>query len=91
MPKLAQEEGLSNDECNALKDWSVAGVFDGPERAVLGYVDAIVQDIIVPDEIFAPLRNYFSNRQIVELTLMIGAYISHARVLQALEVDLEPA
>ena len=91
VPKLAQEEGLSNDECNALKDWSVAGVFDGPERAVLSYVDAIVQDIIVPDEIFAPLRNHFSNRQIVELTLMIGAYISHARVLQALEVDLEPA
>ena len=50
----------------------------------------MTQDIVVPDTIFEPLRAHYSHRQIVELTLMIGAYISHSRVLQALEVDLEP-
>ena len=42
-----------------------------------------------PDDVFEPLRAHFSNRRIVELTVMIGAYLSHSRVLQALEVDLE--
>ncbi|MBT5649493.1 MAG: carboxymuconolactone decarboxylase family protein, partial [Rhodospirillaceae bacterium] len=48
------------------------------------------RDIVVPDDVFDPLRAHFSHRQIVELSLMVGAYISHSRVLQALEVDLEP-
>ena len=51
----------------------------------------MARDIVVPDAVFEPLKGHYTNRQIVELTLMIGAYISHSRVLQALEVDLEPA
>ena len=89
MPTLAAGEGVTDEECEALKDWRESDRFDDGERATLAYVDAMTLSITVPDEDFAPLRAHFSNRQIVELTLMIGAYISHSRVLQALEVDLE--
>lgn len=90
VPKLAANEGMTQQECDALADWDNGDLFDAGERAVLAYVDAMACDIVVPDEIFAPLKNHFTDRQIVELTLMVGAYISHSRVLQALDVDLEP-
>lgn len=90
VPKLAAGEGVTEEACDALKDWRESDLFDESERATLAYVDAMTLAITVPDEAFTPLRTHFSHRQIVELTLMIGAYISHSRVLQALEVDLEP-
>ena len=89
VPTLAAGEGVTEEECEALKDWRRSDLFDDRERATLAYVDAMEPSTEVPDEAFAPLRAHFSSRQIVELTLMIGAYISHSRVLQALEVDLE--
>ena len=89
VPKLAAAEGMSVEECDALRDWQASDLFSDRERAALAYVDAMTRDIVVPDETFDPLRAHFDHRQLVELTLMIGAYISHARVLQALEVDLE--
>lgn len=90
VPKLAEAEGMTQEECNALADWQNSGLFDASEKAVLGYVDAMARDIVVPDAVFVPLKEHFSDRQVVEITLMVGAYISHSRVLQALEVDLEP-
>ena len=90
VPVLAAGEGMTEAECDALADWRSADCFNPAEQAVLAYVDAMTRDIVVPDETFAPLKDHYSDRQIVELTLMIGAYISHSRVLQALEVDLEP-
>jgi alkylhydroperoxidase family enzyme len=90
VPKLAAGEGMTQKECDALEHWRDSDLFAAGEEALLAYVDAMTRDIVVPDDVFDPLRAHFSNRQIVELTLMIGAYISHSRVLQALEVDLEP-
>lgn len=89
VPGLAASEGVTKDECEALRDWRGSDLFDERERAVLGYVDAMTLEITVADEAFTPLKAHFNDREIVELTVMIGAYISHSRVLQALEVDLE--
>ena len=89
VPKLAVAEGITETECDALADWSSSEMFSDTEHAVLAYVDAMAENMVVSDAVFKPLRAHFSHRQIVELTMMVGAYISHSRVLQALEVDLE--
>ena len=89
VPSLALADGLSMDECNALADWRGSQFFDARERAALAYADAVTRDIAVPDEVFAPVRHQFDDRQIVELTVLIGSYNMNARVLRALELDLE--
>lgn len=89
VPRLAAGEGMTEAECDALADWEGATCFSDAERAALAYADSMIRDGVVPDAAFEPLRAHFTDRQIVELTLMIGAYIAHSRVLQALEVDLE--
>ncbi len=90
VPKLALADGVSEAECAALKDWQTASQFDARERAVLAYTDAMTRDIKVTDEIFAAVRPHFDDKTLVELTVLIGTYNMHARVLQALDVDLEP-
>jgi alkylhydroperoxidase family enzyme len=50
----------------------------------------MTRDIAVPDDVFAGVKRHFNDRQIVELTVLIGSYNMNARVLRALELDLEP-
>lgn len=90
VPKLALAEGLTLNECEALKDWEPSTFFNARDRAVLAYTDAMTRDVRVPEEIFAPLRKHFGDRELVELTVLIGTYAMHVRVFQALELDPEP-
>ena len=61
-----------------------------PQRALLAYTDAMTSEIDVADSVFSELRQHFSERQTVELTMLIGAYNMLTRFLKALKVDPEP-
>lgn len=89
VPKLALAEGLSLVDCEALKNWQDSSLFSPRDRAVLAYTDAMTRDIEVPDAVFEPLREYFDDRQLVELTVLIGTYAMHVRVFEALKLDPE--
>jgi len=89
-PTYALKEGLTPAQVDALADWSASTLFNDEQRALLAYVDAMTRDIDVPDAVFAQLRAHYSERQTVELTVLIGAYNMHTRVLKALKIDPEP-
>jgi alkylhydroperoxidase family enzyme len=91
VPALALADGLTLKECDALADWRNSAFFSERERAALAYADTMTRDIKVPDAVFAEVKRHFDDRQIVELTVLIGTYNMNARVLEALELDLEPA
>jgi alkylhydroperoxidase family enzyme len=90
VPQLTEPEGLTKAECDALADWKGSKFFNTRERAALAYADAMTQDIEVPDSVFDALRPHFNERQIVELTVLIGTYNMHTRVFMALKIDPEP-
>jgi 4-carboxymuconolactone decarboxylase len=90
VPELTTPEGLSKEECAALADWRPSPFFSARERAALAYADAVTREIDVPEAVFAELRQHFNERQIVELTVLIGTYNMHTRVGQALQIDPEP-
>ena len=88
VPKMALDEGVTLAQCDALMaDWRGSPLFDAREQAVLAYVDAVTKEIRAPDAVFEPLRRHFSERQIVELTVLIGTYNMHSRVLEALQIE----
>jgi len=91
VPTMALDAGLSREQCRALSDWKGSPLFDARERAVLAYTDAMTRDIQVPDPVFEALRPHFDERQLVELTVLIGTYNTHSRVMEALQIDAEPA
>ena len=89
--RYAAQAGVTADECDALTDWARSTLFGRRERAVLSYVDAMTREIEVPDPVFEELREHFGERETVELTVLVGAYNLHTRVLMALRVDPEKA
>src|SRR5260370_12908605 len=89
VPSLAVADGLSLKECDELADWRASKFFSASERAALAYADIMTREIVVPDPVFAEVDRHFNARQIVELTVLVGTYNMNARVLQALQLDLE--
>jgi len=89
-PAYALKEGLTPEQVAALSDWQPSDLFDEKQRALLAYTDAVTRDLDVPDAVFADVRQHFSERQVVELTMLIGAYNMLTRFLKALKVDPEP-
>jgi alkylhydroperoxidase family enzyme len=89
VPKLAAAEGLSEAECEALRDWQKSTQFSESDRAVLAYADAMTRDVTVPDDIYGHVREHFNERQTVELTVLIGTYNMQSRVIQALQLEPE--
>ena len=90
VPHIAVPDGVSLEECEALKDWRASKFFNEAERAALAYVDAIIAGSGVPDDVFNAMRQHYNEREIVELTVLVGTYLMHNRVFTALRVDLEP-
>lgn len=90
IPAIAVPDGVSLAECEALKDWRASGMFSKGERAALAYVDAMIAGPEVPDDVFNAVRESYSEREVVELTVLVGTYLMHNRVFTALKVDLEP-
>ena len=89
-PVYALKEGLTPDQIAALPDWESSNLFNAQQRALLAYTDAMTRHIDVPDGVFDNARKCFSERQLVELTMLIGAYNMLTRFLKALKVDPEP-
>jgi len=89
VPTYALQEGLTLEQCDALAEWQSSPLFDARQRAILAYTDAMTRDIQVAAPVFDALRPYFTEQQIVELTVLIGTYNMHTRVLQALDIPLE--
>src|SRR5512135_65035 len=89
-PAYALKEGLTPEQVAAIANWQASNLFGVQQRALLAYTDAMTRDIEVPDAVFANVRKHLSERQTVELTMLIGAYNMLTRFLKALKVDPEP-
>jgi alkylhydroperoxidase family enzyme len=89
-PAYALKEGLTPEQVLAIGNWQSSKLFSAPQRALLAYTDAMTREIDVVDAVYNEIRTHFSERQTVELTMLIGAYNMLTRFLKALKVDPEP-
>lgn len=63
-----------------------AGGLSQKQLAVVVYSDAMTRSVKVPDEVFAELKKYFSEQEVVEITATVAAYNCVSRFLVALDV-----
>lgn len=89
--KYAPEVGITSQQIAAMDVVENSSLFQPAHRALLAYTDAMTRDIEVSDEVFNKLKPHYSDAQIVELTVLIGAYNMHTRVGRALQIDAEAA
>jgi alkylhydroperoxidase family enzyme len=88
--KSCRRAGVSEEKVAALKDWQVADCFTDEERTVLAYVDCLVTlRGRVPDGIFARLKAFLSDEEILELTYTTCMYDMHAVITKALRLEYD--
>ena len=91
---IARNAGLSRDEVIALRSEAdgTSAFKDGRERALLRWTNAVaVGPQPISDELKKELRQHFSEAEIVELTLLVGATVMLNRYATALDLPVAAA
>jgi AhpD family alkylhydroperoxidase len=72
--KESRRDGMSEQWIHLISAWRESPVYDARERAVLGWTESLTKlhETGAPDADFAPLREHFTEQEIVNLTLAIG-------------------
>lgn len=83
---FALKSGITQGQLDALPEWRQSSLFEPGDRAVLDYTDTMTRNIQVPDNVFAPLKTFLSDREIVELTATVAGYNLVSRFLEAVQV-----
>ena len=85
---MGSENGLTVEKLLALVRYESHPVFSDEERVALEYADAITRtDLDVSDDLFARVRSYFDEDQVVELTAAIAWENCSSKFNRALRVE----
>ncbi|SDZ62661.1 alkylhydroperoxidase AhpD family core domain-containing protein [Pseudomonas sp. NFIX28] len=71
----ARQRGESERRLHALSVWRDSGWFSPRERSALAWSESVtlLPDSVVPDELFQAARAEFSERELVDLTVVVAA------------------
>jgi len=70
--QICRHSGLSDDELLALSDYRQSDLFTEREKLALDYAVGVMRTPVeVTDELFAQLKERFSNEQLVEITALL--------------------
>ena len=70
--QICRNSGLSDAELLALPRYQSSDLFTEREKAALDYAVAVMRTPVeVTDELFARVRSYFDDRQLVEITALL--------------------
>ena len=72
--KDARKHGETEQRLYVLSGWHESPAFTPAERAALAWTEALtrVSETHAPDADYEPLRQHFSDKEIVDLTILIG-------------------
>ncbi|MGN6473600.1 MAG: carboxymuconolactone decarboxylase family protein [Mycobacteriales bacterium] len=84
----AVEAGVPNELLAAVDRWRDTPDFSAAERVALEFTELFCTDSVsVSDQLMTRLSEHFDPGEIVELTLVIGKYLSQGRFMQVLGLD----
>jgi len=87
--RIARTVGMSEEKIQQVRTQIHEPCFSELEQLVLQYTDEVTTNVKSTDETFYKLTGQFSDREIAELTLVIGFYNMVARFLENTEVQME--
>ena len=89
---LAGMFGVGDDEILAIQASQISdAVFTGKEQLEIAFVTEVLRASRVSDTLFLLMREQFTEREIVELLLVIGWYWAVGRLTTTLDLEPEPA
>lgn len=87
--RIGRQAGLADARIVGLHHWRTSELFSEPERALLGYVDALAASDHPSEEAHETLAAHFDPSTIVGVNLLAGFYGMTAGFLGAMEVETE--
>jgi alkylhydroperoxidase family enzyme len=90
--KVSKDFGITDDDIRAVIDEHGGNASGLPplERAVIAAANQLTVDGVIEEVIWQALAAELSRDRMIELVLLISFYNHFARVMAALEVDIEP-
>jgi alkylhydroperoxidase family enzyme len=89
---IATAVGTSDEQVAAVQSGDLdADCLSDAQRAVLRFTRETLEQVGVSEETFERVSAHLSAQEIVELLLVVGAYRMLAGVMEACEIDLDPA
>jgi AhpD family alkylhydroperoxidase len=80
--------GVTEELLAGVADWRTSEAYTDVERLVLEFTEQFCGDSAsIDDEMLARLSTHFDAGEIVELSLVIGKYLSQGRFMQVLGLD----
>ena len=88
---LARAAGVTEEQIAAVARPIDSTAFSAAQKAALGFAEAAARGAPISDQHFAALRENLSPREIVELAMLVGFYVSTAIFIKTLAVPDETA
>jgi AhpD family alkylhydroperoxidase len=88
---LARSCGVTDRQIDEVAHWPDSAAFTPAQKAALAFAEQAARGTAASDAIFAELGRDFSPREIVELTMLVGFYVSTAIFVNTLAVPDEAA
>ena len=82
---MAKQAGLSDVALETIKGMGSGGL-DERQEAVVAYVDALTKSVQVSDEVFDRVKKFFSDSEMLELTVSIAGFNTVTRIVVGLDV-----
>lgn len=86
----AYKYGITPAQIDALEQWASSPLFDERQRAVMRYAWQVTERVRVADEVAAAVQAFMSAEEFVDLTVTIAFYNAVVRILEPLQIELEP-
>jgi AhpD family alkylhydroperoxidase len=84
----AVEAGVTDELLLAVTGWRESNAYTEPEKAALEFTELFCgESTAISDELMTRLAQHFDAGEIVELSLVIGKYLSQGRFMQVLGLD----
>lgn len=87
--QISAKMGFTPEQITEMNDPSIAQI-SAAEKAALNYAEALTLNPgSIPDKVFEELRKYYSDSQVVEITMIAALYNMINRFNEALKLDPE--
>ena len=89
--EIGLEVGVTEAEVSAIEQQDISSdVFSARDQAVLMYGREVIENVQVEQSIFDAVKNYLSEKQMVEAVVAIGFYMMLARVTESFNIGPDP-
>ena len=87
--RIGKSVGVTDAQNAALENWQSATCFNEVQRAALAFTDEVVATCTCSDAVLADARKHYGARGVMDLVLLIGLYMTVARVIAVSGIEID--